>query len=163
MSAARTIGAAAVGVATVAGTSIQVAEFCGVTFDGALGFLAGSSRVWLPVASFLLGLTIGWFASTAFRSRRSARLSVRIGGGAEGAEAAGHMPLDDLTPAELDLLMRVYESGSLHVGRENLQAAKALEAKGLVWRLGCEGETGQVIQQCDIVLADGVAKALGGE
>lgn len=123
------------------------------------GFLSGSFAdvaafvVSHPLAALvwsLLFLSVGVVIGMAIRGRKASRAAASTGSAARSSED----PLAVLTPKEIAFLLRVYDESSVHVGGENFAMAKKLNDKGLVFRVGCPGEVGQVIQQCDVVLAD---------
>lgn len=62
MKALKAIGGLIVGTATVFGVVLQGLEYTGVPFDGVIAGLAGYSRIWLPIASLLLGIMLGYTA-----------------------------------------------------------------------------------------------------
>ena len=71
MKALKAIGGFIVGAASVFGAALQVLEYAGVPFNGAIAGLAGSSRIWLPVASLLLGIMLG-YAARGLAERKTA-------------------------------------------------------------------------------------------
>lgn len=142
--------------ASVAGVVIQAFQWAGVEFDGAVAALSETSRVWLPVATFLLGMFAGYLLSR----RNSEAGAGSPAPAAEAVPADASDPLAGLVPAEREFLLRVYDEAAVRVEEDGVQVARSLNAKGLVHRLGFEGDRRAVIQGCDVVLADGAARLL---
>ena len=53
-------GAFFVGAATVGGFILDLIEGCGIPLPTALDAMMAYAFVWLPLASFILGVLIGW-------------------------------------------------------------------------------------------------------
>lgn len=148
--------------ASVVGVAVQTAQWAGVEFGGVAARLSETSYVWLPMATFLLGMFVGFFVCRKIDGWMGKRVAGHAARRPERAPADAPDPLAGLVPVERELLLRVYDEAAVRVERDVLQAARSLNAKGLVYRLGLEGDRRAVIQGCDVVLADGVAALLDG-
>lgn len=120
-----------------------------------------------PFVVFALGAVFGFALSSSIRARKAAS-GMAVGASASAFaitkdENRPESVLADLSPAELRLLLRVYDKSQVYVGSENLAIARKLNEKGLVYRSGCQGEQGQIIQQCYIELADGMTAVMNAE
>lgn len=124
-------------------------------------------RLILPFAVFSAGVLAGWGLSKLLNKGKTIVPSGSIASPITPSMAPSMSelgdPLELLTPSEIEFLFRIYHKSSVYVGVENIAIAKKLNNRGLIYRLGFEGDRNAVIQQCDVVLADELVPILNAK
>lgn len=66
----KAIGAAILATASILGGIGSFAQWAGIEFTGVVGVVVGAAHAWLPIASLLFGILIGWNAKKWQESKR---------------------------------------------------------------------------------------------
>lgn len=66
----KAIGAAILATASILGGIGSFAQWAGIEFTGVVGVVVGAAPAWLPIASLLFGILIGWNAKKWQESKR---------------------------------------------------------------------------------------------
>lgn len=157
----RTVGGFVVGAATVFGWLNVTPEMVGqATYDA----MRGPAPL---VVMFFCGTLFGWGVAKLWLGHRMKKASgahdadiaplsggeVRPTAAAASASTAspGGDPLAALVPAEVELLLRVFDSGTVRLDDSTLPVAKSLAEKGAIYRR--DTHDAGVILNCDVMLS----------
>lgn len=133
MKVAKAIGAAIIAIATVLGGVGSFAQWAGIEFNGAVGAAIDAAPAWLPAASLLLGVLIGWNAKKWMANRDGRQSKRRI-----------EKTIWSLNDREKDMLLTAYLEKGVFDTPEKTKAEPlpeetllSLRNRGLVSRVTC--------------------------